>query len=177
MRFEERKRSGKECGIMREYLSKLQLLRKQLFKSVGEKRWKRILVIYLGLAIYWCFIEWLTIGELKPNYWHDIICLAIAVIVERSLPWGKKEINMEKYMIAIKDNGPYERGHCFLCVIEDDKVKLENDMCRWTETISISQLEDNFIEMSKKDFDLFMELCEEGYDPTEAVLNKYLENY
>ncbi|MEB2301575.1 hypothetical protein LAV72_18385 [Lysinibacillus xylanilyticus] len=162
---------------MRVYLSRLQSFRNQFFKLTGEYRWKRILVIALGLAIYWCFIEWLTIGELKPNYWHDIICLAIAVIVERSLPWGKKEINMEKYMIAIKDsssNSYYEIGHCFRCVIEDDKVTLENEMCWCTETISTVQLNDDFIEMSKKDFDLYMALCEDGEDPTEAVLNKYL---
>ncbi|KEK10210.1 hypothetical protein [Lysinibacillus sphaericus] len=160
--------------IMRGILSKLQSLRNQFFYSMGEHRWKRILVLYLGLAIYWCFIEWLTIGELKPNYWHDIICLAIAAIVERSLPWGKKEINMEKYMIAIKDSDLYERGFCFKCVIEGDKVTLDNDLCRGTETISIKQFKNDFKKMSKKDFDLFIELSIEGYDPTEAVLNKYL---
>jgi len=84
---------------------------------------------------------------------------------------------MEKYIIAIKDNfslGFYERGHCFECKIEVDKVTINSVLIRWPETISIEQLEGDFIDMSKEDYKLYVELCENGEDPTH-VLKKYLD--
>jgi len=72
----------------------LRYFRNEFIKVASEKRWKRIAVIAFGLAIYWCFIEWITIGQLKPNYWHDVICIGIAIVVERCLPWGKKVIKL-----------------------------------------------------------------------------------
>ena len=71
----------------------LRTFRNEFLRLTGEKRWKRVIVITFALAIYWCFIEWLTIGYLKPNYWHDIICLGIAIVVERCSTWGKKVID------------------------------------------------------------------------------------
>lgn len=85
---------------------------------------------------------------------------------------------MEKYMLAKQNNssyGFYEIGHCFRCKIADDKVTLESELCRWPETISIVQFEEDFIEMSKEDYESYVELCLEGEDPTEAVLKKYLD--
>jgi hypothetical protein len=82
--------------------------------------------------------------------------------------------NNTKYMIAKKDNSFYERGHCFRCQINGDKVIMHNDMSCWAMPISIAQFEDDFIEMSKKDYDEYIELCEDGEDP-EVVIKKYLD--
>lgn len=66
----------------------LRLMREGIFEALGDKRWKRIVVIALFIALIWCFADWIS-GSLKPNLWHDIICLLLAVCIERLLPWGK----------------------------------------------------------------------------------------
>ncbi len=86
--------------------------------------------------------------------------------------------DMEMYMIAKKDdssNGYYGRGHCFQCKMADDKVTLDSELSRSPEEISIVQFEEDFKEMSKEDYELYVRLCEDGEDPTEAVLKKYLD--
>lgn len=89
--------------------------------------------------------------------------------------------DIEKYMIAIKDdssNGYYEMGHCFQCKVEDDKVTLANDMIWWTYAIPIEQFEDDFIVMSKEEYDLYIELSQKGEDRLfEAILRKYVDSY
>lgn len=63
-------------------------VRNQLFEMAGKKRWKRVALIALFIALVWCFADWIS-GNLKPNLWHDLICLVMAVIIERLIPWGK----------------------------------------------------------------------------------------
>lgn len=84
--------------------------------------------------------------------------------------------NVEKYMVAIKSNfssGFYEKGHCFRCKIEGDKVILDSELNRWPEKISIAQFEEDFVEMSKEDYELYFKLCENG-ENHETLLKKYL---
>lgn len=66
----------------------LRLIRNSFFEMVGEKRWQRVALIALFIALVWCFADWIS-GNLKPNLWHDFICLVMALIIERLLPWGK----------------------------------------------------------------------------------------
>lgn len=63
--------------------------RNQLFEMVGEKRWKRVALIALFIALVWCFADWIS-GSLEANYWHDLICLLLAIVIERLVPWGKE---------------------------------------------------------------------------------------
>lgn len=78
-------------------------------------------------------------------------------------------------MIAIKNNGFYEIGHTFRCEINGDKVIAHNDMSWWALPIPIVKFEADFVEMSKEDYDLYIELCEKGEDKlSEAVLKKYV---
>lgn len=85
--------------------------------------------------------------------------------------------NVEKYMVAIKSNFSsafYEKGHCFRCKIEGDKVILDSELNRWPEKISIAQFEEDFVEMSKEDYELYFKLCENG-ENHETLLKKYLD--
>ena len=81
-----------------------------------------------------------------------------------------------KYGIVIKDNDFAEIGHCFRCEIEGDKVTIHNDMSWWAVTIPIEQFQDEFKEMRKEDYEIYIEACDEGEDQvSEAVIKKYLD--
>lgn len=68
----------------------LRMIRNSLFEQLGKKRWKRVLTIAFIIATIWIFADWVS-GNLQPNLWHDALCLAFAIVVERMLPWGKPQ--------------------------------------------------------------------------------------
>ncbi|MBG9693220.1 hypothetical protein ABD91_20995 [Lysinibacillus sphaericus] len=84
---------------------------------------------------------------------------------------------MEKYIIAIKDNGFVEKGFCYRCSIEGDKVTIYDDLSRFDESfvIQIEQFMQEFKEMSKEDYYLYVDACNDGEDEVcYAVRKKYL---
>lgn len=63
-------------------------LRSELFAEIGKSRIKRIAACTLAIGAVWCFADVLN-GGLTVNLWHDLLCIALGVIAERLLPWGK----------------------------------------------------------------------------------------
>lgn len=66
----------------------LRILRNAFFEATGNQRWKRVALIALFVATIWCFADWMS-GSLQINLMHDFICLGMAIVIERLLPWGK----------------------------------------------------------------------------------------
>ena len=86
---------------------------------------------------------------------------------------------VKKYVIALKMNDFAERGHCFECRIEGNKVTVFSDLDRFApselQTISIEQFECEFKEMSEVDYRKYMNACCDGEDEVfEAIVEKYL---
>lgn len=63
-------------------------IRNEFFETLGKKRWMRIITIAFSIALVWDFADWIS-GSYAPNLWHALICLALAAVIERLLPWGK----------------------------------------------------------------------------------------
>lgn len=86
---------------------------------------------------------------------------------------------VKKYVVALKMNDFAERGHCFECRIEGNKVTVFSDLDRFApselQTISIEQFEIGFKEMSEIDYRKYINACRNGEDEIlEAVVKKYL---
>jgi hypothetical protein len=64
-------------------------VRNEMFNKIGEKRWKRILIVSLFIGLVWCAVDYFAYNNLTVNYKHDIICLLLGVLGERIIPWGK----------------------------------------------------------------------------------------
>lgn len=74
---------------MRKFLASLREARDLLFLHAGVYRETRILVITTAIAFLWIFVDVVT-DNYKINYWHDVCCIVLAVLIERLLPWGKR---------------------------------------------------------------------------------------
>lgn len=90
-----------------------------------------------------------------------------------------KESNI-KYVITIKPNEFAERGFCYQCKVVGDVVIIYSDLSRYLpeelEVIPITQFKDEFMEMSKEDYNLYMEACYEGEDEELTKMRqKYLD--
>jgi hypothetical protein len=64
-------------------------MRNEIFKTLGEKRWKRILIVSFFIGLVWCAVDYFVYNNLTVNYKHDIICLLLGGLGERIIPWGK----------------------------------------------------------------------------------------
>lgn len=70
------------------FMESFRYTRNSFFEYFSEKRYRRILMISLFIAIIWIFADWKS-GSLTVNYWDDLLCLLFGIIVERMIPWGK----------------------------------------------------------------------------------------
>lgn len=73
---------------MKKYIRSMREVRDTIFLHAGVYRETRILVITIAIASLWIFIDVVT-DNYKINYWHDVCCIVLAVLIERLLPWGK----------------------------------------------------------------------------------------
>lgn len=71
-------------------------VRNATFFHLGQSRMKRIAVCSLGVAAVWCFADMLS-GNLAVNLWHDVLCLAFGIVLERIIPWGKPNKATSQY--------------------------------------------------------------------------------
>lgn len=84
---------------------------------------------------------------------------------------------MLKFAIALNENDFINKGFCYRCLIDDKKVTINDELSRFDESfvIQIEQFEQDFIEMSKADYNTYIYASREGEDEVfEAVTNKYL---
>lgn len=117
-----------------------------------------------------------TFEELKVNIvdYDDDICVSC----ESKLKINSTIMPFEKCVITIKDNNFAEVGHCFSCEIKGEKVTINNDVSCRSVTIPIEQFQDEFKEISKEDYEIFVEANNEGEDKVfEAIVKKYLNLY
>lgn len=70
-------------------MNNLIIFRNEFFKSLGEKRFKRILVVTFFIALVWSGVDYFVYDNLTFNIKHDIICLLLGTLGERLIPWGK----------------------------------------------------------------------------------------
>lgn len=70
------------------FIESLQYVRHSFFEYLGTKRYLRILFIAWVIAAIWIFADWRS-GSLTVNLWDDLICLLLAIVAERLIPWGK----------------------------------------------------------------------------------------
>ena len=68
--------------------NKLRYERNLFFAALGMRRLNRILSCIFIISLVWCFAD-LRTGNLKANLIDDIICIAMGIIAERLIPWGK----------------------------------------------------------------------------------------
>lgn len=68
--------------------NKLRYERNLFFAALGMRRLNRILFCIFIISLVWCFAD-LRTGNLKANFIDDIICIAMGIIAERLIPWGK----------------------------------------------------------------------------------------
>lgn len=75
--------------VQRQQLVKrLRRFRKVFFKTFGEERRSRVLVIYIFISDIWLLAD-LVSGSYNYNLLRELSFLLMAVIVERLLIWGK----------------------------------------------------------------------------------------
>lgn len=83
---------------------------------------------------------------------------------------------MEKFAMSLKDNDFINEGFCYKCLIEGNKVTINDELSRFDESfvIQIEQFEQEFIEMSETDYHTYVNASKNGEDEIfEAVSNKY----
>lgn len=83
---------------------------------------------------------------------------------------------MEKFAMALKDNDFINKGFCYRCLIDDNKVTINDELSRFDESfvIQIEQFEQEFIKMSEADYHTYVDASKNGEDEIfEAVTNKY----
>jgi hypothetical protein len=85
LHYNEKKQNLKGDIIMETVIE----VRNELFRKIGKKRWKRILIVSLFISLVWCGVDYFVYNNLSVNYKHDIICLFLGVVGERIIPWGK----------------------------------------------------------------------------------------
>lgn len=117
-----------------------------------------------------------TFEESKVNIvdYDDDVCVGCEV----KLKSNSEVMPFKKCVITIKDNNFAEIGHCFSCEIKGDKITIHNDVSCRSVTIPIEQFKDEFKEMSKEDYKIYVEANNEGEDKVfEAIEKKYLNLY
>lgn len=69
-------------------LNALRYERNLFFAALGMRRLNRILFCSFIFSAVWCLADFRS-GNLKANLIDDIICIAMGIIAERLIPWGK----------------------------------------------------------------------------------------
>lgn len=90
--------------------------------------------------------------------------------------------NSNNYVITIKPNSFAEVGYCFQCKVKGNEVIIYEDISRALTVlhelavIPIAQFREQFIKISKKDYELFfLACCNDEQDIIQAIKARYLQ--
>ena len=62
--------------------------RNEAFRKFGKSRYKRILVCITFVWIIWMAADYMH-GEIENVWWHNFVCIALGILTELCIPWGK----------------------------------------------------------------------------------------
>lgn len=81
----------------------LRAWRNESFKELGKSRIKRITMCGFVIASIWCFADYMS-GSLGLKLRDDFICLVLAILAERCIPWGKEQQSSSMNLNVAKEN-------------------------------------------------------------------------